>query len=133
LNADQLISFSSKTDDNGTPHQVSISTSPKGILLRADGKALNAPTGTLPTSFWSTRFLKAKALINNDNGSVTKVISRNMGSEHITLDNRVHRAQHYKITGENDFERDLWFEGEQLLRVQLKGSDGSLITSDLQQ
>jgi hypothetical protein len=86
----------------------------------------------MPTSFWSTRFLTAKALLNNDDGAIIQVVSRNLGAEQINVHGVFHQAQHYKVSGGKEFERDIWFDGDQLLRVRLKGSDGSLISSDLQ-
>jgi hypothetical protein len=130
---DQLVSLKSATDDNGTPHDVSITASAKGLTIVADGKTLNAPAGTVPASFWSTRFVKAKALVNLDNGRVMNATSKDLGSEQITLRGTPRQAQHYKISAGKDFERDLWYDGDQLIRVRLKGSDGSAISSDLQQ
>jgi hypothetical protein len=128
---DQFVSFTSETDDNGTPHKVAVNATPKGMSITADGKTSSAPMRTMPMSFWSTRFLNAKALINNNDGSVTNIVSKNLGPEQISVGGSLHQAQHYKISGGTEFERDLWFERDQLLRLRLKGSDGSLISSDL--
>ena len=130
-NGDQIVSFASETDDNGTPHKVTVNASSKGVSITADGKTSIAPEGTMPTSFWSTRFLNAKALINNDDGSVLNIVTKNLGPEEITVHGSLHQAQHYEISDGKKFERDLWFDGDQLLRVRLKGSDGSSIVSDL--
>jgi hypothetical protein len=129
---DQLLSFTSETDDNGTAHKIAVKASPKDLIINVDGKTVSAPAGTMPTSFWSTRFLTAKALLNNDDGAIIQVVSRNLGSEQINVHGVLHQAQHYKVSGGKEFERDIWFDGDQLLRVRLKGSDGSLISSDLQ-
>jgi hypothetical protein len=131
---DQLVSLKSETDDNGTAHDVSITPSGKNLKIVADGKTSNGPEGAVPASFWSTRFLKAKALINLDNGRVMSSTSKDVGAEPITLRGTPHQAQHYKVSAGKDFERDLWYEGDQLIRVRIKDSttQGSLISSDLQ-
>jgi hypothetical protein len=129
---DQLLSFTSETDDNGTAHTITVKASPRDLIINVDGKTVSAPAGTMPTSFWSTRFLTAKALLNNDDGAIIHVVSRNLGAEQINVRGALHQAQHYKVSGGKEFERDIWFDGDQLLRVRLKGSDGSLISSDLQ-
>jgi hypothetical protein len=128
---DRLASFTSQTDDNGTPHKVVVNATSGGMSITADGKTFGASVRTMPMSFWSTRFLKAKALINNDDGGVTNIVTTSLGPEQISVRGSMHQAQHYKISGGKEFERDLWFERDQLLRLRLKGSDGSLITSDL--
>jgi hypothetical protein len=128
---DQLVSFASETDANGTPHKVAVTATPRGMTITADGKTFSAPMHTMPMSFWSTRFLNAKALMSNDDGGVTNIVTKSLGSEQISVGGVLHQTQHYKISGGKEFERDLWFDGDQLLRLRLKGSDGSLISSDL--
>jgi hypothetical protein len=132
---DQLVSFKSQTDDNGTPHDVSITSSPKGLTIVADGKTSSAPVGSVPASFWSTRFSKAKTLIHPDNGRVMSVSMKDMGPEQLTMGGAPHQAQHYKISAGKDYDRDLWYEGDQLIRIRIKDAttQGSLISSDLQQ
>jgi hypothetical protein len=132
---DQLVSFKSQTDDNGTPHDVSITSSPKGLTIVADGKTSSAPTGAVPASFWSTRFTKAKALIHPDNGRVMNVSVKDVGPDQINVGGTPHQAQHYKVSAGKDYERDLWYDGEQLVRVRIKDAttQGSMISSDLQQ
>ncbi len=129
---DQLVSFKSQTDDNGTPHQVSIAASGKGLTIDADGKTSTAPAGAVPALFWSPKFAKAKALIHPDNGRVMNATVKDMGAEQVNVRGTPHQTQHYKVTAGKDFERDLWFEGDQLVRMRLKGTDGSSISSDLQ-
>jgi hypothetical protein len=131
---DQLVSFKSETDDNGTPHQVSITGGAKGPTIVADGKTTTAPAGAIPASFWSTRFTKAKSLIRPDDGRVLNVTVKNLGPDPITLHGAPHQTEHYKVSGGKDFDRDLWFEGDQMLRIQIKdtSTQGSLIASELQ-
>jgi hypothetical protein len=129
---DQLLSFTSETDNNGAAHKIAVKASPRDLIINVDGKTVSAPAGTMPTSFWSTRFLTAKALLNNDDGAIIQVVSRNLGSEQINVHGVLHEAQDYKVSGGRELERDIWFDGDQLLQVRLKGSDDSLISSDLQ-
>ncbi|GAC1555379.1 MAG: hypothetical protein NVS2B5_15980 [Beijerinckiaceae bacterium] len=129
---DQIVSFKCETDDNGKSHDVSIMPAAKGLTIVADGKTANVPAGTLPASFWSPRAMKAKALINHDDGRVLNVTSKDLGPEQITLHGTPLQTQHYKVDGGKDFQRDIWFEGDQLVRLRLKGTDGSAISSDLQ-
>ena len=41
------------------------------------------------------------------------------------------QAHHYKMTG--DFARDVWLVNDMPVRIKLRGSDHSLIVSDLRQ
>jgi Family of unknown function (DUF6134) len=131
---DQLVSFKSQTDDNGTPHDVSITSSPKGVSIVADGKTSSAPAGAIPASFWSMRFTKAKALIHPDNGRVMSASVKELGPEQVAVHGAPQQAQHYKVSAGKDFERDLWYDGDQLVRVRIKdaSTQGNLIGSDLQ-
>jgi hypothetical protein len=132
---DQLVSFKSETDDNGTPHDLAITSSPKGLSIVADGKTSSAPAGAIPASFWSMRFSKAKTLIHPDNGRLMSVSVKELGPDQISMGGTPHQAQHYKVSAGKDYERDLWYEGDQLIRVRIKDTttQGSLISSDLQQ
>jgi hypothetical protein len=132
---DQLVSFKSQTDDNGTNHDVSITSSGKVPTIVADGKTSTAPAGAVPASFWSTRFAKAKSLIHPDTGRVMSANVKDLGPDQITIGGTPHQAQHYKISAGKDFERDLWYDGDQLIRVRIKdaSTQGNLIGSDLQQ
>jgi hypothetical protein len=132
---EQLVSFKSQTDDNGTSHDVSITSSPKGLSIVADGKTSSAPTGAIPASFWSMRFSKAKTLIHPDNGRVMNISVKELGPDQVNMGGAPHQAQHYKVSAGKDYERDLWYDGDQLIRVRIKDTttQGSLISSDLQQ
>jgi hypothetical protein len=131
---DQLVSFKSQTDDNGTPHDVSITSSPKGLSIVADGKTSSAPAGAVPATFWSTKFVKAKSLIHPDTGRVMSASVKELGPEQVPVHGAPQQAQHYKLSAGKDFERDLWYDGDQLVRVRIKdaSTQGNLIGSDLQ-
>jgi hypothetical protein len=81
------------------------------------------------------RFSKAKTLIHPDNGRVMSVSVKELGPDQVTMGGTPHQAQHYKVSAGKDYERDLWYEGDQLIRVRIKDTttQGSLISSDLQQ
>jgi hypothetical protein len=131
---DQLVSFKSETDDNGTNHEVSITPSPKGPTILADGKTSTAPAGAVPATWWSTKFVKAKTLIHPDNGRVMNATTKDLGPEQVSVHGAPQQAQHYKVSAGKDFERDLWYDGDQLVRVRIKdaSTQGNLIGSDLQ-
>jgi Family of unknown function (DUF6134) len=131
---DQLVSFKSETDDNGTNHEVSITSSPKGLSIVADGKTSTAPAGAVPATWWSTKFAKAKSLIHPDTGRVMSASVKDIGPEQVPVRGTPQQAEHYKVSAGKDFERDLWYDGDQLVRVRIKdaSTQGNLIGSDLQ-
>ncbi|MBV8848253.1 MAG: hypothetical protein JOZ16_01555 [Methylobacteriaceae bacterium] len=132
---DQLVSFKSVTDDNGTPHDLSITSAGKaGLTIVADGKTSTAPAGAIPASFWSTRFVKAKTLIHPDNGRLITVSVKDIGPDDVNVGGAPRKAEHYKVSAGKDYDRDLWYDGEQLVRVRIKdtSTQGNLIGSDLQ-
>jgi hypothetical protein len=53
----------------------------------------------------------------------------------VTIHGVAHHAHHYKIvdTLKGEFARDLWFDGDVLVRTKIIGSDNSVILSDLRE
>jgi hypothetical protein len=68
-----------------------------------------------------------------DTGKRLSIKVSDIGDEDLTLHGVVHKTHHYKIadTLTGDFARDVWFEGDVLLRTKIIGSDNSVILSDL--
>ena len=59
---DDLLSFASRTDDNGTAHRVQARRSGDRILVESDQGTVEAPADALPTTYWHRRFLDRAAM-----------------------------------------------------------------------
>lgn len=131
----KLTAFKSQTDDNGTQHVVEVapSASPDKITLIVDGKKSEEPKSLTPASLWSRELVTHTELFDPADGKRMTVKVSDLGDETLTIDGVKHQTHHYQISARApaDFDRDLWFEGDALLRMKMLGSDHSVIVSDL--
>jgi hypothetical protein len=128
-NGNQLVSFKSQKDENGKKHSVSATVVGDKIDLEADGKHSELPRTAIPSSMWSRAFVSATQMFDDGDGKRLVIKVSDLGDENLEVKGAKHQVRHYQISG--DFKRDLWFEGDTLLRLKLTGSDGSKITSEL--
>lgn len=131
----QLTAFKSQTDDNGTKHAVEIAPSPTPdkITLIVDGKKTEEPKSLVPASLWSKELVTRTELFDPADGTRLSVKVKDLGEETVTIQGVQHQTHHYQIAAKPpaDFDRDLWFEGDLLVRMKMIGSDKSTIVSDL--
>lgn len=131
----QLIAFKSETNDNGTKHAVEIAPgpTPDKLSIIVDGKHSDAPKTIAPVSFWSKDVINRPELFDPADGKRLSIKVKDLGEESLTIHGVKHQTHHYKISEKTagDFERDLWFDGDALVRMKMLGSDHSTIVSDL--
>ncbi|HXW71332.1 MAG TPA: DUF6134 family protein [Methylocella sp.] len=129
----QLVAFKSNTNDNGTKHTIDVKAATDKLSMDADGKHSDLPKTVLPVSLWSRDMLTQSEQFDPDTGQRRTIQVTDLGEEVLTVHGVPHHTHHYKIADsqENDFKRDLWFEGDVLLRTKIIGSDNSVILSDL--
>ncbi|EEX08508.1 conserved hypothetical protein [Ruegeria lacuscaerulensis ITI-1157] len=106
----KLQHLTSKTDDDGTPHQLD-----------------TGATGVLPASLWNEDTVRSKKLLNTIDGKIMKVRVADLGEDRVETRSGVVAGHHYKISG--GLERDLWYDASgNLARVSFKAEDGSTVT-----
>ena len=127
----QLVSFHSSTDANGTSHDVSASVAGGKVALVVDGEATVAPKGIMPASVWTTEIAKRPQLFDPGDGKRMSVRGQTLGGENVVLNGAPHQLEHVKLTGQ--FDRDLWFDEQGLVKMVMRGTDNSVITSQLRQ
>jgi hypothetical protein len=131
----QLTAFKSQTDDNGTKHAIEIapSTTPDKLTLIVDGKKSDVPKTIAPASLWSKELVTRAELFDPADGKRITIAAKDLGDETLTIQGVKHQTRHFKISEKppGDFDRDLWFEGDGLVRMKMLGSDHSTIVSDL--
>ena len=127
--AGRFIAYDSKADDNGTKYAVSATATADKTVLDVDGKRTDPIAGLVPGSMWSRDFLKHAAIFDPDNGKRLVLKVTDAGDEKLVIDGVSYDTRHYKITG--DFARELWFQGDTLVRLKIIGSDKSVVLSDL--
>ncbi len=131
----QLTAFKSETDDNGTKHVIEVepSATPDKVTLVVDGKKSEEPKSLAPASLWSKDLVTRTELFDPADGKRLSVKVKDLGEETLTIQGVARQTHHYQISAKppGDFDRDLWFEGDLLVRMKMLGSDHSLIVSDL--
>jgi hypothetical protein len=129
----QLISFKSRTNDNGTKHSIDVTAAADKLSMEADGKHSDLPKTAAPESLWSKDVIRHFDAFDPDTGKRLSIKVTDVGEEVLTIHGVDHHTHHYKIadTLKSDFARDLWFDGDVLVRTKIIGSDNSVIISDL--
>ena len=104
----KLAALSSKTDDNGTPHDISVGATP-----------------LIPASLWAADLVGARQVLNTIDGSTDAIQVRNLGAESVATGAGAVQATHYAVTG--GLNRDLWYADGKLVHVRFAAEDGSVI------
>jgi Family of unknown function (DUF6134) len=124
---DQLMAFTSTTDNNGTRHKVTASGGASGLEVNVDGTTSKVDKNVVPESLWNPEMLKRKTAFNTLDGQVETVTVTDGGMEELSIDGRAVKAHRYAIKGK--FSQDVWYdERGRLVQVKLIGSDGSVIS-----
>jgi hypothetical protein len=131
--AGQLVSFSSRTNDNGTKHAIEVTPKQDKLSIEVNGKRSEVPKTVAPASLWTKAVINQPELFEPANGKRLQVKVKDLGEEAVSVNGVTRKARHYKLTDKSgkNFERDLWFEGDTLVRMKLVGSDQSTILSEL--
>jgi hypothetical protein len=125
----KFVSYKAVTDDNGKHFNVNAVAKDDAVMLDVNGDHSKLPGNTVIASLWSKAFVDQTMLIHPDSGVQLQVKTKDLGEENIDFHGSQIKAEHYQITG--DFERDVWFKGDELIRFKLIASDHSTIMSDL--
>lgn len=104
----KLAALSSKTDDNGTPHSISVGATP-----------------LIPASLWSADLLAARQVLNTINGGTDTISVQKLGTESVATGSGSVKAAHYAVSG--GLNRELWYADGKLVHVRFKADDGSVI------
>ena len=121
----RLLSFASRTDDNGTPHQVKARRAGEVILVEGSKGLVEAPGDALPTTYWHRRFLDAPVWIDTQEGVLKRCSVTPTGTVQVAAAGTSVGAEGFGISG--DLSLDLWYAGPQWVKLEFTGSDGSLI------
>lgn len=103
-----LAKLTATTDDDGTPHTISLGASQ-----------------TMPASLWDVDTVKATTLLNTIDGSVMRVRVADLGAGPVAGGSL--NGHHYRISG--DLARDVWYDADGLLAgLTMTAEDGSQVT-----
>jgi hypothetical protein len=126
----RLVALNSVTDDNGTLHKVTAKLNSKGrgdvLTVEADGKVSEVDPSVMPVSLWNAGLVQKTIALDTQDGSLVKLSVVDHGKEQLVLQGQPRTAHHYSI--HTTFPQEVWYdESRQLIKVSLRGSDGSKI------
>jgi hypothetical protein len=126
----KLMALNAVTDDNGTLHRVKATRANDKLAIDADGKVTEIAGNTIPANLWNPLLLEKTVAFNPQDGKMMPIAVTDHGEDQLVVQGRAKRARHYVIN--STFPQDVWYDdAQQLLKVELKGSDGSTIRYQL--
>lgn len=132
-NGNAFQSIATRTDDNGARYTVSAARQADGgLTTNVDGSRKTMPPGTLPSTHWYFGQVRQSAILNTQNGSLSRVRIIPRGRETVRTANGTLPATRYTYAG--DVEMDQWFDDRgRWVKSVFKASDGSTIEYILQE
>jgi len=122
----KLVALQAVTDDNGTMHRVDAARKGDRLSVNANGKVSDIDPAIVPASLWNAQLVQKTIALNSRDGSVMPISVIDRGKEQLVLQGRPLTAHHYSI--KTNVPQDVWYgEDYRLLKVELRGSDGSTI------
>jgi hypothetical protein len=122
----KLVWLNAVTNDNGTINRVSAARNGDKLSVNADGKVSQIDAAIVPASLWNAQLVQKTMALNSRDGSIMPISVIDYGKERLVLQGRPTTAHHYSIKTNQPHE--VWYgEDYRLLKVELRGSDGSKI------
>lgn len=122
----KLAALSAVTDDNGSIHRVSATRTGDMLSVDTDGKVSQVDPAMMPANLWNPSLVRMRAALDPKDGSVMPVSVVDRGEEQLVIQGRALRAHRYSI--KTTIPQEVWYdEHQRLLKVELRGSDGSTI------
>ena len=122
---DRLVRLVSKTDDNGEPVALDVTTDGSVLKVGGDAEPFAVDPMAVPASLWNPVVVKRERLLDTVNGMVLTPKAAFVGEELLTVAGRQVQTRRYKLSG--DYSRDLWYDAGDgsLVRVLFEARDGS--------
>ncbi|NKD84659.1 hypothetical protein HEQ63_00430 [Haematospirillum jordaniae] len=125
----KLASLVSKTNDDGTHHNVSVTAAKNALSVTADSTEKQVPADILLHNQWNLDNLTRKTLLSPFDGKVLNISFAGPTNETIEINGKSFDTRRYTMSG--DLERTFWYNTKgQLVRTALK-SRGSDIAYEL--
>lgn len=129
---DRLMALKSETDDDGTPHVLSLAMDGAALHGVHNGMPVVVHGDQIPISLWNPTELRRDQLLNSIHGGVMPTIVTKLGQIDVKHRGTTVAAQEYLIDAKPDFKRWVAFDSAgMLVHVRLYGRDGSEVTYEL--
>lgn len=127
---DDLVALDSKTNDDGTRHQLAVKGADGELEVTGDGKTSTVPTPIVPASLWRNDIVHSDHILNTLDGRVMEVKVADMGVDRIDAGGHSVPAHHYAMTG--GLQRELWYDDKGVLvKVRFRAKDDSTVEYSL--
>ena len=124
--AGNLAALTSVTDDNGSVHKVVATRTGDKLSVNANGKVREIDQTVIPANLWNASLVRTAVALNTKDGSVMPISVVDRGKEQLVLQGRPTTAHRYSI--KTTIPQEVWYDEQQrLLKVELRGIDGSTI------
>lgn len=132
-NGNAFQSIATQTDDNGSKFTVRAARQADGgVATSATGGQKTLPPGTVPSTHWNFGQVQQSAILNSQNGTLSRVQITPRGRETVQTSSGTLPATRYTYTG--DVQMDQWFDDRgRWVKSAFKASDGSTIEYILQE
>lgn len=125
----RLLALSSRTNDDGTNHEVSAAAGPDGLTVVADGVSRVVPADTLVHDQWNPANLQRNTLLSIFDGQPMQVAFTQGPTEAVDVNGTPVEATRWESSG--DLQRTFWFDADdRLVKVRFE-SRGSTVTYEL--
>ena len=126
----RLLALNTVTDDNGTLHRTVADCRGGKIVVESDGTVKEIAATVVPASPWDPQILEQAVALDPEYGSLVPVSVVDRGDDNVVISGRTLRAHHFVI--KTTFAQDVWYDdNHSLVKVEMKGSDGSTIRYEL--
>ncbi len=123
---DALAALGSRTNDDGTMHQLAVKEAAGELEVTGDGKTSTVPTPIVPASLWRNEIVHSDHILDTLDGRVMDVKVADMGIETIDAGGHSVPAHHYAMTG--GLQREIWYDDKGILvKVRFRAKDDSTV------
>jgi len=123
--ANELLGFKSRTNDNGTRHRVEAQREGDELIVRGSNGRLEVPASMLPTTYWHRNFMERNRWIDTQNGRIVESSVEARGEE--TIESAGGRVEAERFAVRGDLDVDLWYRDDRWVKLGFDASDGSRI------
>jgi hypothetical protein len=125
-----LLAMNAVTDDNGTLHRTNANSRDGRLVVEGDGPVQKMVPTMVPASLWNPAMLTQSVALNPEDGKIVTVSVVDRGEDNLTIAGHAQHVHHYVI--KTNFSQDVWYDdGHRLVKMELKGTDGSIIRYQL--
>lgn len=121
-----LIALSSKTNDDGDHHVLTVSDDAGTLEVNGDDVLSRLPDSTLPASLWNPATVTQARLLNTLDGHAMAVTVSDLGEDTVLVRGETQAAHHFAVTG--GLSRELWYDANgTLVQIRFQAKDDSEI------